>query len=224
MVTRLSSVISGSSRRSRRFRPAKPGLLYKVAQLPGLTRQLGRLFALMTNHLDRLLARQRPVQVLVQELERSLGIDRVRSIEPLDFTPVTDFQFSLVEVANLAEFVADPFVLAHPIKVTPFDHEWSWADERSHFGIIEGAAQVPLKDLVFTVPDVAEVVPAGGVLEHPFVKVCRANGETVISDQGGNPHGRFAPVAESVEGDSRAIDLWLGTQPVQNLLVLWNHG
>ena len=98
------------------------------------------------------------VQVLVQELERSLGIDRVRSVEPLDFTPVTNFQFSLVEETHFCKFPANRFIGRNSVIVAALDHERSRCNEPGHLRIVEGTTQIPLKNLILTAVHVLSLI------------------------------------------------------------------
>ena len=101
-----------------------------------------------------------------------------------------------------------------------FDHERPRTDQRGHFGIVERAAKIPLKNFVLARPDITEVVTSARVLQHPFVEVGRADGQTVIRHQCRNTHGRLPAVAQAVECDTIVVDEWLRLQPVHDLLVL----
>ena len=156
----------------------------------------------------------------MQKLVGPYPVDRMGSIKPLDFCPVTDFQFSLVEKSHFAELVGHPFVDADSVKMTAFDHEWAGTDQIGHFCIVEGTTQIPFKDLVLACPHVAETMSRGSILANPLIKVSRTNGQTVTTYQRRNPHGTFATVGESVEGNPLGVDKRQAPELIDNLLVL----
>ena len=156
----------------------------------------------------------------MQKLVGSYPVDRMGSIKPLDFCPVTDFQFSLVEKSYFAELVGDPFVDADSIKMTTFNHEGAGTDQIGHFCVVEGTTQIPFKDLVLACPHVAEAMPGGSILANPLIKIGRTDGQTLTTDQRWNPHGTLATVRESVEGNPLGVDKRQVPEPVDDLLVL----
>ena len=54
-------------------------------------------------------SRLRPLQVLVQELERSFAVDLVEAVEEFDVGAVADAE-RIVHPADFGVFVGDPFV------------------------------------------------------------------------------------------------------------------
>src|SRR5262245_30521881 len=83
----------------------------------------------------------RPVQVLVQEIERSLAVDRVRADEPFDLATVREAQLRRVQVADLGELVADRLVRGDAVEVAALHHERPRCDQGGHLGVVERAAQ-----------------------------------------------------------------------------------
>ena len=111
----------------------------------------------------------------MQESISSLPVDRVRSHEPFDLGLIADLQLCGVQMPDLGVLVTDPVVFADAVKVAAFHHERTWTNQRCHFSVVESTAEIPFEDFVFARPDVAEVVPRAGVLQHPLVEIRRAD-------------------------------------------------
>lgn len=114
------------------------------------------------------------------EVEGGFAVDRVGTHEPFDFGAVWDPEFCVVEVADFGEFVGDCFVRGDAIEMAALDHEWARGNKCSHFGIVEGVAEVPFEDFVFAGPDIAVGTKCAGILPDPLVEVGGADGEGVI--------------------------------------------
>ncbi|OYX10667.1 MAG: hypothetical protein B7Z16_18245 [Algoriphagus sp. 32-45-6] len=93
-------------------------------------------------------------------------------------------------------------------------------DEGGHFGIVVGAAHVPLPDFIFAGGDVAHRHVGADALAHPFVEVATADAQAVIRENSRRAHGGFAAVAEAVEGDLVRLRERLCLEPLKNALVL----
>ena len=66
--------------------------------------------------------RLRPLQVLVQKLERALAVDLVEAVEEFDDGAVAEAE-RVVHPADFGVFVGDPFVGSDTVPVRPFDNE-----------------------------------------------------------------------------------------------------
>ena len=163
-----------------------------------------------------------PLQVLVEELERPLSIDRVGTDKPFDRAPVRDFQLCRISVAHLGELVRHHLVRCHAVKMSAFDHERSRRNQGRHLGIVERTAQIKFENLVLTGPHIAVVRARGRVLPHPLIEVGGANRQAVVLDQRRNAHGALAAVGQAIEGDSLRIDRGECREPIDDLLVLRN--
>ena len=117
-----------------------------------------------------------PVEMAVKEIERPSSVDGVRSIKPLDLATPLQLQFSLVQVTHFCKFPANRFIGCDSVVMAALDHERPWRDEPGHLRVVEGAAQVPLKNLVLAGVHVAVRVARRGVLVHPLVEVRREIG------------------------------------------------
>jgi cytochrome oxidase Cu insertion factor (SCO1/SenC/PrrC family) len=95
-----------------------------------------------------------PIQLPIEELERTDAMDGVGSVEELDVGAIGDAQPG-VEAADLGVFVRHPFVGRHAVPVTAFDHERAGRDEGGHFGVVKRGAEVELGHLIFVGEEVA---------------------------------------------------------------------
>src|SRR5262245_24686555 len=96
-----------------------------------------------------------PLQVLMQEVEGPDAVDGVRAGEPLELAVITNAELGFVEEADLGELVADRLIGRHAVEVAALDHERPGGDQGGHLGVVEGAPEVDLEDLVLDVPSVA---------------------------------------------------------------------
>src|SRR5690606_20861636 len=163
-----------------------------------------------------------PREVTVEEIERTLSVDRVRPDEELDLGPVADPETRLVEMAHFRVFVRDGFIGRHAVEMTAFDHEGARRDERGHLRVVERASEVELEDLVLAGPHIAVGASRRGVLPHPLVEVGRADRETVLLDERRNPHRGLAAVGKPIEGDALGVDPRERAEPFDDRLVLGN--
>jgi len=108
---------------------------------------------------SRLLSRSGPVQVFVKEFEGSFAVNSVGAGEPFDFTEIADFKLSLVQMTDFGKFVSDSFIGSNAVEVAPLDHERARCNQRRHFGVVEGVAQIELECFILAGPDVAVRTP-----------------------------------------------------------------
>ena len=136
-------------------------------------------------------------------------VDGVRSDKPFDLAAVGEPKTGGIEVPHLGELEGDLLVGSDSVEVPAFDHKGARTDEGGHLGVVEGAAEVPFEDLILALVRVAVAqrgLVGGGILPDPFVEVGRADREAVAVHEWRDPHGRLAPVAESVKGNLVRID------------------
>lgn len=107
----------------------------------------------------------RPIEMLVQKIKDAHTIDCMRSGEPFNLASITDSQFGLIEVSDFREFVGDLFIRCDAVEVASFNHEWSRADQGSHFCVIKGASEIPLEDFILAF---VRVAAAQGCLIESF--------------------------------------------------------
>src|SRR4051812_35086883 len=82
-------------------------------------------------------------------------------------------------------------------------------------------AHVPFGDFIFGGKQIAVLVVGAYVLLNPIVEVARANAEGVeLVQNGRHAHGRFAAIRETIETNSRRIDIGQYREPLQGSLVL----
>ncbi len=168
-----------------------------------------------------------PVQVAMEEVEGATPMDGVWADEGFHLASVADAEACGVEESDLGELPGDGFVGGDAVEVAALDHERAWGDECGHLGVVEGAAEVELEDLVFAGPDIA--VPAlgaggGGVLADPLIEVGRADGQDITWDEGRDAHGGFAAIAQAIETDSGGVDKGQSLEPGDDLLMLGDDG
>src|SRR4051794_21340330 len=78
----------------------------------------------------------RPPEMATQEVKGAHTVDRVRPIEEFDFRSVPDTQPDVAQ-PGLRVLVGDPFIGRDAVAVAPLDHEWPWADQPAHLGVVE---------------------------------------------------------------------------------------
>ena len=106
----------------------------------------------------------------MQEIKRSLSIDRVRPIKKLDGGSIAQSQLHVVP-PRLGEFISHPFIGRNAIVMAALDHEGSRKDQPAHLSVIERVAQIELGHVVFTRPQV-ELANDPRRFSNPFVVIC----------------------------------------------------
>ena len=113
-------------------------------------------------------------------------MDHVPGVEVLDGGALADLQL-VVEAPHLGELVVHPFIKADAVVVAALDHKRARGDQRGHFGVVEGAAHVPLPDLILVGVNVVHRHVGAHALAHPFIEVAAADAQAVVRE-----HGRCA--------------------------------
>ena len=90
----------------------------------------------------------RSFEVFAQKVKGALTVDGVWAVEVFDFGFVSKSEEGVVAI-GFGVFVGDPFVWGHAIVVAAFDHEGTGANEPTHFGVVEGVAEVEFEHFVF---------------------------------------------------------------------------
>ena len=122
----------------------------------------------------------------MEEVEGPFAIDGVRAHEGFHFAPVTDPESGGVVEFHLPELPAHGLIRRHAVEMPALHHERPRCNASRHLGVVEGAAEIELEDLIFAAPDItvaAGRTRGGGVLAHPLVEVGRADRENVVRDQ-----------------------------------------
>jgi hypothetical protein len=155
----------------------------------------------------------------VQEAEGPLAVDRVGSVEKLDFRPLADAKF-VVMTTNLCVFPRHPFVECDAISMAAFDHERPWRHEIRQLRVVGDVPHVPLEDFVLLGEDVRRALIARGVLFDPVVEIAGADRKTVLRHHRRDAHGRLAAVGKTIKRNATGIDPRQRAEPFNLALVL----
>ena len=108
--------------------------------------------------------------MLLQKSKRALGVNAVAALKKLNLRSVLQAQLS-IKPARLCVFIAHPGINADAIQMTSFDHERSWEDEISHFGVIKRIPEIPVGHLPFDAAHEAKRFVRCGDLMRPLVEI-----------------------------------------------------
>ncbi len=146
-------------------------------------------------------------------------MNRVRAIEMFDGSTITDLKL-VIETADFSELIVHPFIGADAIVVSTFHHEGARGDEGGHFRIVEGAAEVPIPDLILAGVNVTHRHVRADTLAHPLIEIPTANAQTVIREHRRCAHGAFATITQPIKCNLIRLSKGLHLQPFKDALML----
>jgi hypothetical protein len=90
----------------------------------------------------------RPFEMPPQELERTLAVNRVGTVEEFDFGPVGQIHSCGIEPARLGELVCDPFIWRDAVMVTALHHERPGSHQVPEIRVIDDVSEIKFDHVV----------------------------------------------------------------------------